>query len=159
MTGFILIDGIAHPAGLAGNAALGYRLADGRAIRLEGDRLWVGDRDWPVVVARDGDTLWVHVDGAAHRLEWRDAVGHLAEAAGAGGGDAMRAPMPGSVIVVNAAVGDVVAAGDVVLVIESMKLETAIRAPRAGVVAALPYAVGAVFDRDALLATLEGEPG
>jgi 3-methylcrotonyl-CoA carboxylase alpha subunit len=159
MTGFILIDGVAHAAGLAGNATLGYRLADGRAIRLEGGQLWVGDREWPVVVARDGDTLWVHVDGAAHRLEWRDAVGHLAEAAGAGGGDVMRAPMPGSVIAVNAAVGDVVAAGDVVLVIESMKLETAIRAPRAGMVATLPYAVGAVFDRDALLATLEGEPG
>ncbi len=159
MTGFVLIDGVAHPAGLAGNATLGYRLADGRAIRLEGDLLWVGDARWPVIVARDGDTLWAHIDGAAHRLEWRDAVGHLAEAAGASGGDAMRAPMPGSVIAVNVAVGDVVAAGDVVLVIESMKLETAIRAPRAGVVATLAYGVGAVFDRDALLATLEGEAG
>jgi acetyl/propionyl-CoA carboxylase alpha subunit len=159
MTGFILIDGVAHAGGLAGNATLGYRLADGRAVRLDGDQLWVGDARWPVVVARDGDTLWVHIDGTAHRLEWRDAVGHLGEAAGAGGGDAMRAPMPGSVIAVNAVVGDVVAAGDVVLVIESMKLETAIRAPRAGVVATLPHAVGAVFDRDALLATLEEEPG
>ncbi len=159
MTGFILIDGIAHAAGLAGSATLGYRLADGQTIRLDGDKLLVGDSEWPVVVARDGDTLWVHIDGAAHRLEWRDAVGHLAEAAGAGGGDAMRAPMPGSVIAVNVDVGAVVAAGDVVLVIESMKLETAIRAPRAGVVAAVHYTVGAVFDRDALLATLEEEPG
>jgi biotin carboxyl carrier protein len=159
MTGFILIDGIAHAAGLAGNAALGYRLADGRAVRLEGDQLWVGDARWPVVTARDGEALWVHINGAAHRLEWRDAVGHLAEAAGGGGGDVMRAPMPGSVIAVNVAVGDVVAAGDAVLVIESMKLETAIRAPRAGVVATLAYGVGAVFDRDALLATLEGEAG
>ncbi len=158
MSGFVLIDGISHAAGLAGNATLGYRLPDGRAIRLDGDRLWVGDSEWPVIVARDGDTLWVHVDGAAHRLEWRDAAGHLAEAAGAGGGDTMRAPMPGSVIAVNVVVGDPVAAGDVVLVIESMKLETAIRAPRAGVVAALPYAVGAVFDRDASLATLAEEP-
>ena len=154
MTGYVIIDGVAHAAGLAGNAALGFRLGDGRGVAMTADSVQVGAQSWPVVMARDGDVLWVHIDGAAHRIEWRDAVSQLADAAGDSGGDTMRAPMPGSVIVVNAAVGDAVAAGDVVLIIESMKLETAIRAPRAGVVAAVYFSVGAVFDRDAVLAEL-----
>ena len=155
MTGYVIIDGVAHAAGLAGNAALGFRLGDGRGVAMTADSVQVGAQSWPVVMARDGDVLWVHIDGAAHRIEWRDAVSQLADAAGDSGGDTMRAPMPGSVIVVNAAVGDAVAAGDVVLIIESMKLETAIRAPRAGVLAAVHFGVGAVFDRDAMLAALE----
>jgi len=154
MSGFVIIDGVAHGAGLAGNAALGFRLGDGRAVLFTGDTVQVGAQSWPVVMARDGDTLWVHIDGAAHRLEWRDAVSHLAGAVGDAGGDAMRAPMPGSVIAVNIAAGDAVAAGDVVMIIESMKLETAIRAPRGGVVAAVHFGVGDVFNRDALLAEL-----
>jgi 3-methylcrotonyl-CoA carboxylase alpha subunit len=97
--------------------------------------------------------LWVHLGGRTYCLEYRDAVTHLA-AAGTKAGS-MRAPMPGSVIAVGVGVGDAVAAGDMVMIIESMKLETVIRAPADGVVAAVHFGVGDRFDRDAVLVSLE----
>lgn len=154
MTGYVIIDGVEHRAALSGNAGAGFRLERGQGPEAI-DAAGVVDGDAAgAVVARDGDALWVHLDGAAYRIEWRDAVAQLATAAGAGV-EAMRAPMPGSVIAVEAAAGQAVAAGDVVMIIESMKLETAIRAPRAGVVAAVHFGVGDRFDRDALLAVMD----
>ena len=71
------------------------------------------------------------------------------------------APMPGTVVRVDVAVGDHVPEGAVILAIEAMKMEHAIRAPVAGVVADLPVAVGAQVDSGSMLAVLdnEGEPG
>jgi acetyl-CoA/propionyl-CoA carboxylase biotin carboxyl carrier protein len=60
------------------------------------------------------------------------------------------------VLLVNAKDGDAVAEGDVLLVLESMKMELKITAPHAGVVAGLNLAVGDRVDRrQALVAVLE----
>ena len=74
------------------------------------------------------------------------------------------APMPGTVVRVEAAVGDHVKAGAVILAIEAMKMEHAIRAPVPGIVTELPISVGAQVDSGSVLAVLEepvveGEPG
>ena len=53
--------------------------------------------------------------------------------------------------------GQAVKRGEVLLVIESMKLETSLGAPRDGLVATVGVAAGATFDRGAVLATLETE--
>ena len=50
--------------------------------------------------------------------------------------------MPGKVLAVEVANGDRVEEGDVLLILESMKMELQIAAPRAGIVAALELAVG-----------------
>jgi 3-methylcrotonyl-CoA carboxylase alpha subunit len=63
--------------------------------------------------------------------------------------------MPGRVVVVQKQPGDPVAAGDVVLVIEAMKMELALKAPRDGVMAELRAQAGDFVDGDAVLATLE----
>jgi len=68
------------------------------------------------------------------------------------------APMPGTVVRVEAAVGDHVEAGAVILAIEAMKMEHAIRAPASGIVAELPISVGAQVDSGSVLAVLEEEP-
>ena len=65
------------------------------------------------------------------------------------------APMPGTVVRVEAAVGDHVEAGAVILAIEAMKMEHAIRAPASGVVTELPISVGAQVDSGSVLAVLE----
>jgi 3-methylcrotonyl-CoA carboxylase alpha subunit len=70
-----------------------------------------------------------------------------------------RAPMPGVVVSVNAAPGDSVLAGAVLVVIESMKLETQIRAPQDGVVERIHVKIGENFERDAVLATLSQVSG
>ncbi len=52
------------------------------------------------------------------------------------------APMPGAVIAINVAVGDRVKAGDVLVVVEAMKMEHSIRTAKSGVVKSIKCAVG-----------------
>ena len=96
----------------------------------------------------------VHLDGRAYLLRYRDPVAFHEGEAEAGGHDVARAPMPGIVLSVQADIGAHVRAGDTLLTIESMKLETAIKAGRDGTVEAVHVAPGQAFDRDAPLATL-----
>jgi 3-methylcrotonyl-CoA carboxylase alpha subunit len=70
----------------------------------------------------------------------------------------LRAEMPGTVIAIHAAPGQRVAAGDPLVTVESMKLQVVIEADRDAIVASLPVAVHAAFDRGAVLATLSEIP-
>lgn len=101
-----------------------------------------------------GDTVHVQLRGRAWRLERVDPTRSTAAGAGAAAG-ASHAPMPGVVVSLHAALGQAVAEGDALLVIESMKLQMTIAAPAAGVVAELPLAVGQTFQRGALLARID----
>jgi acetyl-CoA/propionyl-CoA carboxylase biotin carboxyl carrier protein len=94
-------------------------------------------------VARDGEVVWAGRDG--HALQARPEARTRADHAWAG--EALEAPMPGTVLLVHVAEGDEVAEGEVLLVLESMKMELAITAPHAGVVEHLQLAPG---DRVAL---------
>ena len=53
------------------------------------------------------------------------------------GGTSIEAPMPGTIMSVNVAVGDSVNEGDVVCILEAMKMENEIVAPKAGKVSAV----------------------
>ena len=125
--------------------------ADGRgALHIAGARM-------PVVIAAQGDTVWVHLDGAAHEIVFHDPVLYHAVDTGGSADDIVRAPMPGAVIVVHVEAGASVGAGQALMIIESMKLETVIKAPRDGVVEEVGFAAGQSFDRDAVLIKLAEE--
>ena len=102
----------------------------------------------------DGDTVLVHDGNARLRLA-SEPVYRRGDAEGGAAEHRLRAPMPGRVVLVQAAAGDVVQGGDVVLVIEAMKMELALKAPRDGVVAEVRVAVGEFVEADAILAALE----
>jgi acetyl-CoA/propionyl-CoA carboxylase biotin carboxyl carrier protein len=125
------------------------RHGEAEVERLAPDVLALDRRAW--TYAADGDTLWLGRDGHT----WRVRRPSVEEAAGAGADGDLRAPMPGSVLLVHAAVGDAVGAGDTVLVLESMKMELSITAPAGGVVTELSVAVGDRVDRDQSLARVE----
>ncbi|MBR5120538.1 MAG: biotin/lipoyl-binding protein [Clostridia bacterium] len=76
------------------------------------------------------------------------------KASGNAGAIAVKAPMPGSLIKVNVKVGDAVKKGDVLCVLEAMKMENDIMAPADGVVASVEAAKGASVATDAVLVTL-----
>lgn len=72
----------------------------------------------------------------------------------------IRAPMPGAVVSVQKKAGDAVAAGETILTIESMKLQTALVAPREGVIAEILRGEGQTFEKDEIiirLAEIAGE--
>jgi acetyl-CoA/propionyl-CoA carboxylase biotin carboxyl carrier protein len=91
-------------------------------------------------VAHVGGTVWLAADGRAFPLREHE---RLASAAGAAESDgAVTSPMPGTVTVVQASLGDRVEAGTPLLVVEAMKMEHVLTAPVAGVVAELPVTAG-----------------
>jgi acetyl-CoA/propionyl-CoA carboxylase biotin carboxyl carrier protein len=109
---------------------------------------------------------WVHAEGAAHRLRVvsrRDAAARRRAAAGRAPGAVdpeLVAPLPGTVVAVHIADGDVVEAGARLVTIEAMKMEHTVTAPHAGTVR-LRTAAGAQVARDAVVATVTpgvGEP-
>ena len=77
-----------------------------------------------------------------------------APAPAAGGAGDVVSPMPGTVLKLNVNNGDTVASGDVILILEAMKMENEIVAPCAGKVT-LKVTAGETVDTDALLAVVE----
>lgn len=77
-----------------------------------------------------------------------------AAAPAAGGAGDVVAPMPGTVLRLNVNNGDTVASGDVILILEAMKMENEIVAPCAGTVT-LKVTAGETVDTDAVLAIVQ----
>ncbi|TNF22018.1 MAG: acetyl/propionyl/methylcrotonyl-CoA carboxylase subunit alpha [Rhodobacteraceae bacterium] len=120
------------------------------ALRGPGGWTLDGVRAWPFAVA--GDVVTVFADhGRAYRVI--PALDRAAEA----GSDAsvIEAPMPGLVQKVEVTVGQQVALGERLAVLEAMKMEHSLTAPRDGVVAEVLVAVGAQVEAGAALIRLE----
>lgn len=66
----------------------------------------------------------------------------------------IKAPMPGNIMKVNVKPGDAVKKGDVLVVLEAMKMENDVCAPEDGTVASVEVAKGATVETDAVLVTL-----
>ena len=106
-------------------------------------------------VYRDGAQHWVHFRDSTVCLEER-----LISATGRAGTSSQTAKqisahIPGKVAAVQVAVGDLVAAGQVLLVLDSMKMEHPIKAPEAGRIAELSVSAGAIVASGSLLLTVE----
>jgi len=91
-----------------------------------------GGRAYTARVVRDGRRAWVHVGGHVFMIEPRDAGPRAGAAADH---DALSPPMPATVTRINVKKGDAVINGDIVVLLEAMKMELPIRAPHDGVIA------------------------
>ena len=107
-------------------------------------------------LASRGDWVYIQAFGRTFSLRIVDPVEQAVQASG-GRGNRAKAPMPGTVVEVNAAPGDHVEKGQILMTIESMKILTLISSPRNGEVAAVHFAVGDTFDKNAVLVTLVEE--
>ena len=73
------------------------------------------------------------------------------------GGDMVKAPMPGKLLVLNVKPGDAVARGDALAVMEAMKMEHALAAPRDGIVESVSGKAGEQIAEGTVLVKLEDE--
>jgi acetyl-CoA carboxylase carboxyltransferase component/biotin carboxyl carrier protein len=123
-----------------------------RAVQVDVERsgrfelsLGVGGQHFDVLSVAQGSDYLIEVDGAVHRIS---------------GGEAgvVRAPAPAMVVAITVGAGDEVAEGDVVAIVESMKLETALRAPVGGRIAEVLVDVNTQVETGAKLVRIEQDP-
>ncbi|MCR9123816.1 MAG: acetyl/propionyl/methylcrotonyl-CoA carboxylase subunit alpha [Phyllobacteriaceae bacterium] len=99
----------------------------------------------------------VLLDGALHAFAIPDPLAGAADAGASG--DAVTAPMTGIVRLIDVKAGQSVSAGDRLAVVEAMKMEHPLTAPRDGVIAAIHGEPGAAIEGGAVLIALEPEEG
>ena len=100
----------------------------------------LGERRWSLHVYASGERFSVFAPEGSALVEEFDPIAHSADGATEGG--RLTAPMPGKVIAFLAQVGERVTLGQPLAVMEAMKMEHTIAAPRDGLVEELLYAVG-----------------
>ncbi len=113
-----------------------------------------GDRRWRVAIADASDGAWVFVDGIVGRLA-PNATTTPTRRSERHGESGVMAPMPATVVSINAGVGDAVTDGQTLIVLEAMKMELPIKSPRAGVVKAIHCAKGDLVQPNVSLLDIE----
>jgi 3-methylcrotonyl-CoA carboxylase alpha subunit len=142
-----------HAFGARGN----YQLeVNGRTMQIDQARLDLEQLDarYDGIAKRcavfcDKTRLTVHTGEQRKVFEHAPAFAYVASSAQ--NTDRVLAPMPGRIVVVKATVGSHVAEGDELLVMEAMKMEMTLRAPRAGAIEAIQAAAGDFVEADAVL--------
>jgi len=76
-------------------------------------------------------------------------------AAAPAGGEKVTAPMPGNILSVNVAAGDTVKRGQVLMILEAMKMENEIMAPCDGTIASVHTSKGSAVESGALLCVIQ----
>jgi biotin carboxyl carrier protein len=116
-------------------------LADGASheVRVEAGQVTVGNRRFDYQI--DDPRQWKR----------------SGDAAGGQGRAAILAPMPGKVVRILVAVGDIVEAGQGIIVVEAMKMQNEMKAPRAGRVAAIHAKENDGVVAGAVLAVIDSE--
>ena len=123
--------------------------------------LLVDGRSHEVSVANRGGSLDVTVNGVTLPVEVRSPLekllGQTVGERAKGRGETITAPMPGAVVAIRVQPGDVVHAGQPVVVLEAMKMQNELAAQSGGVVSEVLVSVGAAVAAGAVLIRLTPE--
>ena len=109
----------------------------------------------------------VNVNGTVYEVELEEMTGApaaapvaapapsaSAAAAPAAGGEKVTSPMPGTILSVNVAAGDAVKRGQVLMILEAMKMENEIMCPCDGTVTSVSVTKGTAVESGTLLCTI-----
>ena len=104
----------------------------------------------------------VNVSGVAYEVELEEITGAApaavpaapAPAAAPAGGESITSPMPGNILSVNVSAGDTVKKGQVLMVLEAMKMENEIMCPCDGTVTSVSVTKGAAVESGTPLCTI-----
>ena len=118
-------------------------------------RITVNGNVYDVTVEETGSTASAPVMSAPVSAPIAAPAPKAAPAASAGAGAVkVTAPMPGKILAVKTSVGSAVKKGDVLMILEAMKMENEIVAPQDGTVASIDITEGASVEAGAVLASL-----
>ena len=105
----------------------------------------------------------VNVNGVAYEVEIEEMTGAPAAApvaaaaapaaAVSAAGEKVTSPMPGNILAVNVAAGDAVKKGQVLMILEAMKMENEIMCPHDGTIASVAVTKGAAVESGTVLCT------
>jgi biotin carboxyl carrier protein len=143
-----------------------FRVAVGDAesdvdARQVAEGIWsilIGGASHIVDVSEEDGVSLVEVDGESYSIRVEEETRYIIRTRGgkAGtSGQVLKAPMPGKVVLVEVEVGQVVAAGDGLLVLEAMKMENEFRAAAAGTVKEIRVAAGQAVNLGDVLVVIE----
>ena len=135
-----------------------YRLRHGEAsIEIRGARLQGGNlsarfdgESRRYAMRSDASHVLLH-DANGQRYSFDRAPAFAWETTDAAGGNQVIAPMPGRIVLVKCKAGDVVEQGQELLVMEAMKMELALKAPRDGSIESVTASQGEFVEADAVL--------
>jgi biotin carboxyl carrier protein len=147
------------PTGKIYRATIGEKTVEVEVLRVHAERgqleLLIDGQRVTAYVSVDGAKRWVTVNGQTVMLT-KSAAG--APKSGSGHHQAagvLTAPMPGQVRTVNVSEGETVTKGQTLMVLEAMKMEIRIHAPREGVIQKLWVKQGQTVEREQMLVELE----
>lgn len=113
------------------------------------------DRSVDVLHCTNDAEVEMHFEGARYVSSVVDPRKKSLQIGTSGSGDVVSSQMPGRVISILVSVGDSVEKGQVVATVEAMKMENPLKAPRAGVIAAIEVSPGDLLEAKAVLLSLE----
>lgn len=116
------------------------------SLRLEG-------RPVTLYWANSEGQKWVSLDGCTYLLE-KPAPRTLRHRGERSSEDILRAPMPAQVRAIQAGAGELVEKGQTLLLLEAMKMEIRLQAPRSGRITAVVVTEGQSVERDQILVEL-----
>jgi biotin carboxyl carrier protein len=132
-------------------------VVDSAELREGELRFIVDGQSYRAYVAASGNQRWVAFDSTVQTFTVPDTSRKARRGSKASGHDTLEAQMPGVVRKVLVSVGDKVEKGQVLLVLEAMKMEIKIAAPHAGSVEKLGVKEGETVQRGQLLVEVEAE--
>lgn len=140
----------------------GVRIDDGPVLFVEASRpvadvlsMLINDDCWEAGLVRTDQGFDVEVLGLRHECQVVDPRRKALRLAEAGGAASVRTAMPGRVVRVLVAVGAAITKGQPLVVVEAMKMENELKAPRDGVVARMLVEAGALVESGTVLVELE----
>jgi len=136
-------SGTFHIAG----QAIPFRLLDRNTIEILGRRV----RFYAI---HDGDSYTVWLDGHTYHLK-RASKSRLSETSVPVAANEIKALMPGKLLRLEVAVGDVISEKQIVALMESMKMETALYAPQAGRVTEIRCEPGQVVEMGEVIMVID----
>jgi biotin carboxyl carrier protein len=132
---------------------------DARGVSPDRWSILVGSRSYEAKVTREKTIYHVEIDGRVFAFDLTDPAKAMSRRGGAAahGPGRIAAPMPGRVVRILAPVGQEVQRGDGVVVVEAMKMENELTAPRDGVITEIGVEEGQTVEGGMTLAVI-GDP-